>query len=211
MARARDAGAGPGDDPLNIDLDSTICDTYGLAKEGAQRHNYTGQRGYHPLLAITAGTGDVLMSRLRKGRANTVRGPAHFLRETVGRMRYAGSTGQLTVRADSGFYTHAIVAICRKTKVRFSITVRQHAQLRNLIEAIPETDWTPIPYWMEGATDVAEAEYTPFRSEPDAAPVRLIVRRVKPTLGSQPVLFANCQGRRQGVPLRRREIVPLVR
>ena len=191
MARARDAGAGPGDDPLNIDLDSTICDTYGLAKEGAQRHNYTGQRGYHPLLAITAGTGDVLMSRLRKGRANTVRGPAHFLRETVGRMRYAGSTGQLTVRADSGFYTHAIVAICRKTKVRFSITVRQHAQLRNLIEAIPETDWTPIPYWMEGATDVAEAEYTPFRSEPDAAPVRLIVRRVKPTLGSQPVLFAN--------------------
>ena len=82
LARAWAAGAGPGDDPLTIDLDSTVCETYGLAKEGAQRHNYAGQRGYHPLLAVAAGTGDVLMDRLRQGRANTARGTAHFLRET---------------------------------------------------------------------------------------------------------------------------------
>ena len=131
------------------------------------------------------------MARLRKGRANTARGAAHFLRVTVSRVRYAGATGLLTVRADSGFYTHAIVAVCRDKKVRFSITIRQHQTLRNLIEAIPETDWTPIPYWMEGAADVAETEYTPFGSEPDAVPVRLIVRRVKPTPGSQLALFAT--------------------
>ena len=57
LARAWAAGAGPGDGPLTIDLDSTICETYGLFKEGARRHGYTGQRGYHPLLAIAAGTG----------------------------------------------------------------------------------------------------------------------------------------------------------
>ena len=74
LARAWAAGAGPGDGPLTIDLDSTICETYGLAKEGARDHGYTGQRGYHPLLAVAAGTGDVLMSRLREGRANTARG-----------------------------------------------------------------------------------------------------------------------------------------
>ena len=170
LARAWAAGAGPGDGPLTIDLDSTICETYGLAKEGARHHGYTGKRGYHPLLAVAAGTGDVLMFRLREGRANTARGAAHFLRETVGRVRHAGAKGQLTVRADSGFYTHAVVAVCRKTKVRFSITIRQRASLRNLIEAIPEVDWTPIPYWMDGAADVAEATYTPFRSKPDAAP-----------------------------------------
>ena len=28
-------------------------------------------------------------------------------------------------------------------------------------EAIPEAEWTPIPYWMEGAADVAETDYTP--------------------------------------------------
>ena len=191
LARAGAAEAGQGDDPLAIDLDSTVCETYGLGMEGAQRHNYAGQRGYHPLLAIDAGTGDVLMARLRQGRANTARGAAYFLRETVGRVRYAGATGQLTVRADSGFYNRAIVAVCRAMKVRFSITVRQHQSLRNLIEAIPEADWTPIPHWMEGAADVAETTYTPFQSEPDAVPVQLIVRRVKPTTGSQLALFAN--------------------
>ena len=185
LARAWAAGAGPGDGPLTIDLDSTICETYGLAKEGARHHGYTGKRGYHPLLAWPPAPGDVLMSRLREGRSNTARGAAHFLRETVGRVRHAGAKGQLTVRTDSGFHTHAVVAVCRKTKVRFSITIRQRASLRNLIEAIPEADWTPIPYWMDGAADVAETAYTPFQSEPDAAPVRLIVRRVKPTPGSQ--------------------------
>ena len=191
LARAWAAGAGPGDAPLTIDLDSTICETYGLAKEGARRHGYTGTRGYHPLLAIAAGTGEVLMARLREGRANTARGAAHFLGETVGRVRYGGARGQLTVRADSGFYTHAVVALCRQLDVRCSITIRQHASLRKPIEAIPEQEWTPIPYWMDGAADVAETTYTPFQAEPDAAPVRLIVRRVKPTPGSQLALFAT--------------------
>ena len=195
LARAWAAGAGPrslnNHGPLTIDLDSTICETYGLFKEGTCHHGYTGRRGYHPLLAIAAGTGDVLMARLRAGRANTARGAAHFLRETVSRVRYAGATGQLIMRADRGCYTHAIVAVCRKLAVRCSITIRQYAQLRNIIEAIPEADWTPIPYWMDGAADVAETEYTPFESQPDAAPARLIVRRVKPTPGSQLALFAT--------------------
>ena len=90
------------------------------------------------------------MSRLREGRANTARGAAHFLRETVGRVRYGGARGQLTVRADSGFYAHTVAA-CREMDVRFSITIRQRASLRDLIEAIPEEDlpfptgWTAPP------------------------------------------------------------------
>ena len=95
------------------------------------------------------------------------------------------------MRADSGFYTHGVVKVCRKTDVRFSITVRLRQNLRNLIEAIPEADWRLIPYWMEGAADVAETEYTPFQSQTGAAQVRLIVRRVRPTPGSQLALFAN--------------------
>jgi Transposase DDE domain group 1 len=154
LARAWAAGAGPGAGPLTIDLDSTICETYGLAKEGALHHGYTGVRGYHPLLAVAAGTGDVLMARLREGRANTARGAAHFLTETIGRVRDAGASGALTVRADSGFYAHAVVAVCRTMDVRFSITIRQHRSVRRLIEAIPEEDWVPISYWIAGGADV---------------------------------------------------------
>ena len=118
LGGAWQAGAGPGDGPLTIDLDSTICETYGLAKEGARHHGYTGKRGCHPLLAVAAGTGDVLMARLHEGRANTARGAAHFLRETVSRVRYGGASGHLTMRADSGFYTRAVVAVCRRMDVR---------------------------------------------------------------------------------------------
>ena len=191
LARAWAAGAGPGEAPFTIDLDSTVCETYGFAKEGAQRPGYTGARGYHPLLAVAAGTGDVLMARLRGGRAYSGRGAAHFLQETVGRVRDAGANGQLTVRADSGFYSRAVVAACREMDVRFSVTIRQHPKLRRLIEAIPEQEWTPIPYWLEGGADVSETTYTPFAHAPDAVPVRLIVRRVRPTPGSQLALFAT--------------------
>ena len=37
LARAWAAGAGPGSEPFTIDLDSTICDTYGLADPVAKR------------------------------------------------------------------------------------------------------------------------------------------------------------------------------
>jgi Transposase DDE domain group 1 len=191
MARAWAAGAGPGSEPLTIDLDSTICETYGLQKQGALHHGYTHVRGYHPLLAIAAGTADVLMARLREGRAHSGRSAGHFLRETVSRVRYAGATGQLTMRADSGFYAHSVVAMCRRLGVRYSITIRQHRSVRALIEAIPETAWTPIPYWIAGGADVAETTYTPFKGEKDAVPVRLIVRRVRPTPGSQLALFVT--------------------
>jgi Transposase DDE domain group 1 len=174
LARAWGAGAGPGAAPFTIDLDSTICETYGLKKEGALHHGYTKVRGYHPLLAVAAGTGDVLMARLREGRANTVRGAAHFLRETIGRVRGAGATGELTLRADSGFYAHAVVETCRKMDVRFSITIRMSPALHALIDAIPDDAWTPIPYWLAGGADVAETTYTP----------RSLARRMRSRSGS---------------------------
>lgn len=95
------------------------------------------------------------------------------------------------MRPDSGFYPHAIVAVCRRIKVRFSITVRLHQSLRGIIEAIPADQLRPIPYWMDGAADVAEISYTSFKNEPGAAPEMLVVRRVKPTPDSQLALFAR--------------------
>ena len=111
----------------------------------------TGARGYHPLLAIAAGTGEVLMSRLREGRANTARGAAHFLRGRWGGCATAGPGDDS--RCGPTAVAHTVVAACPEMDVRFSITIRQpffqRASLRDLVEAIPE-DWTPIPYWMDG-------------------------------------------------------------
>ncbi len=74
--------------------------------------------------------------------------------------------------------------------VRYSITIRQHRSVRRLIEAIPEEAWTPIPYCSMVGPTYPETTYTPFADQKDAVPVRLIVRRVRPTPGSQLALFA---------------------
>ncbi len=102
------------------------------------RDQWAGQGGGAPPwldrptgLSPAAGTVDVLIPRLPEGRANTVRGSGHFLRETVGRVRCAGAGGQLMVLADSGFYARAIVAACREPNVHFSINIRQHGSLRS--------------------------------------------------------------------------------
>jgi hypothetical protein len=183
LARAWHAGAGPGAHPFTIDVDSTICETYGLQKQGGSRFTYTKVRGYHPLLAVAAGTSDVLHSRLRGGPANSGRGAAGFITETFNRVRAAGATGQLTLRADSGFYSGKVVKACRSAEARFSITVRLNRTLRAAIASVSDDGWISIPYWLDGAADVAETSYVPFGKR--ATPVRLIVRRVEPTPGSQ--------------------------
>ncbi len=187
LARAWAAGAGPGGEPVTIDVDSTICETYGLAKQGGV-FGHTKVRGYHPLLAVVAGTGDVVHTRLRGGNANSGRGGGGFLTETFNRIRAAGATGPVTLRADSGFYARRVVDACRRADVRFSITVKLSPPLRQVIADIADDAWRAIPYFLDGA-DVAETTYRPFaKTQPE---LRLIVRRVRPTPGTQLALFVE--------------------
>jgi hypothetical protein len=187
LARAWRAGAGPGDAAVTLDVDSTICETYGLAKQGGV-FGHTKVRGYHPLLAAVAGTGDVVHCRLRGGNANSGRGAKSFLTETFNRLRAAGASGPVTLRADSGFYSRKVVAACRNAEVRFSITVKLSKALHKAIAQIPDDAWRPIPYFLDGA-DVAETSYRPFgKQQPE---LRLIVRRVRPTPGTQLALFVE--------------------
>jgi hypothetical protein len=194
LARTWAAGGGPADlsAPLTIDVDSTICEVYGRSKQGAG-FGYTKVRGYHPQLATCAQTGQVLFHRLRGGSAGAARGATSFLTETVSRVRHAGATGPLTVRADSGFYCQAVLLTARKFDVRFSVTVKHNRRIRAAIAAIDEDAWTPIPYWLSSpdvsGADVAETTYTCFAGTKQALTVRLVVRRVRPTPGSQLALF----------------------
>jgi len=167
-------------------------EVFGRGKQGAA-FGYTKVRGYHPQLATCAQTGQVVFCRLRGGSAGAARGAKSFLTETVSRVRHAGATGTLTVRADSAFYSRAVLSTAGKLDVRFSITARQDRKIRAAIKAIPETAWTPIPYWLSTpevcGADVAETSYRCFAGTRDAIDVRLVVRRVRPTPGSQLALF----------------------
>jgi hypothetical protein len=157
---------------------------YGRGMQGAD-YGYTKVRGYHPQLATLPETGQVIFSRMRGGKAGAARKTKSFLTETVSRLRHTGATGQLTMRADSAFYSRAVISTARTHRVRFSITVRQDKKVRAAIESIGEDAWRPIPYWLStpevSGADVAETSYTCFTHTTDAIEVRLIVRRVRPT------------------------------
>jgi Transposase DDE domain group 1 len=76
LSRAWAAGAGPGDGPLVVDVDSTICEVCGDHKQGAG-YGYTHRLGYHPLLAFRASTGEVLPRPAAQGqRQHRPRHPA---------------------------------------------------------------------------------------------------------------------------------------
>jgi hypothetical protein len=178
LARAWAAGAGPGDGPLTVDVDSTICEVHGYHKQGAC-YGYTHRLGYHPLLATRANTGEVLHTRLRKGSANTARGILRFVDELIARLRRAGACGELTLRMDSGFWSAKLIRRLRRHRVRYPIAVRQTKTIRAAIAAIPEAAWVPIAYQPDGVAQVAETDY---RGD------RLIVRRVR-NHGDQAQLF----------------------
>jgi len=167
LVRAWEAGAGPGDAMLVIDIDSTICEVHGYDKQGAT-YGYTRTRGYHPLLATRADTGEVLHVRLRQGAANTQRGIIRFVEELIARVRRAGAAGPIVLRADSGFWSNRLFKVCRRLDVKFSVTVTRQKPIVELIEGIDEDAWIDIDY--PGIAQVAEVGYRGMR---------LIVRRVR--------------------------------
>ena len=171
LARAVAAGAHPGfSESVTVDIDSTLCETYGLSKDGARGVMRTGLRGYHPLLAVIAGTPDIAgviaHARLRRGRSSDSTSAPLFIKETINRLRAAGAAGEIVLRADSGFYLSDVVTACRNNDVRFSITARMiGTELRNKITSLAESEWTPIDYFLPGA-GVAEFTLTPFATGP---------------------------------------------
>jgi hypothetical protein len=178
LERAWVAGAGPADDPLVIDIDSTICEVAGKHKHGAG-YGYTKVLGYHPILATRADTGEVLHARMRKGQANTQRGARRFIDELVARVRRAGATGKLTVRLDAGFWSNDTITTLNRLDVRYTMAVRTNTKgIAAAIAGIDEAAWQEIDYTPDGQAQVAECAYT-TGSGHRAVTRRLIVRRTR--------------------------------
>ena len=185
-----------------VDIDDTVAQTYGYAKQGAGR-GYTGVKGLNALLAIVSTCSSaplIAAARLRKGSTNSARGAAKLLTDTLAptlgpdtlaTLRRAGASGTVLVRADSAYYSADIVAACRRGGARFSITARLNPAVVKAITGIDAHAWTPIRYpnalfdedeqrWISDA-EVAETVLTAFtgRRKSEHVTARLIVRRVR--------------------------------
>jgi hypothetical protein len=169
IKRAWEMGAGPGAERLVIDIDSFLGEAKGRQKQGASR-GYTGVRGYHPLLATRAGTGEVLHARARKGAANSARGALRFCEELIARVRRAGGAGEILIRADSAFHSNKVIAYLEAKGCLYSIAVKQHKPIAERIASIPDSAWQPVADYPEtGICELAETTY---------GGRRLVVRRV---------------------------------
>jgi hypothetical protein len=186
LRRAWALGAGPGSEPMVVDLDSTICEVHGRHKQGAA-YGYTRVLAYHPVMAVRAGTGEVLHARLRKG--SSLRGAKRFVAELVARARRAGATGELTVRADSGFWNYALIDSLTRLGAHWSVTVAMTKQVREQAEGIPEQRWQPISYPDGGQAEVADTVLAVTNSSRWES-VRLVVRRSRLT-GDQAQLWPD--------------------
>jgi Transposase DDE domain group 1 len=188
----------PGADRFTIvDIDDTVRQTYGYAKQGAAR-GYTGIKGLNALLAIVSTTGSaplIAAARLRKGSTNSARGAAKLLTDVLATVHRCGAGADrhatLLVRADSAYYGHDIIAAARRGGARFSVTARLTPTVVKAITSIDEQAWVAIRYpnaiydedegrWVSDA-EVAETVLTAFtgRRQRDHVTARLIVRRVR--------------------------------
>jgi len=181
LQRAWQAGAGPGDGRLTIDVDSFVGEVFGHAKQGAA-FGYTRKRGYHPILASRAETGEVLHIRLRKGSANTSRGMLRFCDELIARVDRAGASGPKLLRADSGFWSAKTFARLAGAGWSYSIGVRLQPHVRAAIEQIDEAAWQTLDDYPP--TSIAQIAETGLGDQ------RLIVRRVR-TLNAQGELLPS--------------------
>jgi hypothetical protein len=178
-----------------VDLDDTIIEVHGYAKQGAG-FGYTKVRGLNALI-VTVATDQaapvILAQRLRKGCCGSPRGAARIVADalaTLGRLRGPQAAGRVLLRGDSAYYGHAVVNAAIRTGADVSITVRQDKRVKAAIATIAEDAWTPIEYtdaifdettsrWISRA-EVAEIPFVAFTSKnkTDQVPGRLIVRRI---------------------------------
>jgi hypothetical protein len=166
---------------LVIDVDSFVGGVHGYDKQGAA-FGYTRRRGYHPMLASRADTGEVLHVRLRKGSANTARGALRFVEELIARVTRAGATGSKPFGADSGFWNKKLIARLQKAGWQYSIGVRMQAWVPDAIARIPGGDWQPLEdYPDDGESQIAQTM---------VGPQRLVVRRTR-LVGPQAELWPD--------------------
>jgi Transposase DDE domain group 1 len=180
LVRAWQAGAGPGEGRLVVDVDSFVGEVCGRLKQGAA-YGYTRLLGYHPLLAARADSREVLHIRLRKGSANTQKGILRFTEELIARVARAGASGVKLLRADSGFWNTKVFTRLEQAGWQYSIGVRLQKGIREAVEAIPEDAWQTIAYPEEGEAQIAETRH---------GGRRLIVRRTR-LLGAQAQLWPD--------------------
>jgi hypothetical protein len=117
----------------------------------------------------------VLHVRFRKGAANTQRGMSRFCDELIARVRRAGATGPVLLRADSGFWNTKVFDKLHARGWQFSIGVRMTKPVGALVVKIPEDVWTRLEDYPEpGEAQISNTATGPPTRDPLTSPSRSV-------------------------------------
>lgn len=117
-----------------IDLDSSTKDTCGH-QEGVGKH-YKNGKGHHPLYAFLFETKEFLHGYLRPGDTYTGNNAVGFIYECLARLPH--TIRMITLRADSGFFSEALMILLEKLGHKYVIAAKLYATLLNWIVQIPD-------------------------------------------------------------------------
>jgi hypothetical protein len=176
-----------------VDVDDTIIEVHGHAKQGAG-FGYTRVRGLNALLATVTTSSCaplVVAQRLRKGGCGSPRGAKRLVGDAVKQARrLLGANAPILVRMDSAYYGRDAIHAAITGGAHVSVTVRATSPVKAAIAGIGDDAWTTIKYpdaifdestgtWISRA-EVAEVPFTAFASKKkaDRVPGRLVVRRI---------------------------------
>ncbi|MCQ3804570.1 MAG: transposase [Acidimicrobiia bacterium] len=98
--------------------------------------------------------------------------------ETVNRVRRAGATGPITIRADKGFWSHKTVRKLEDMGVEWFIAIPMYSNVKQAIGHLDDTDWVDIGYTPDGVAQVAETTIV-TKIDKTEHTVRLIIRRTR--------------------------------
>jgi hypothetical protein len=117
---------------LTIDVDSLPVEVEGH-QEGSAYNGHYHCRCFHPLVATSAETGDLLEARLRPGNAHTADGSSEFILPLPERIERLYSV-TVSLRCDAGFPDPELLDGLESSRRRYVLRIRNNAVLDRMAE-----------------------------------------------------------------------------
>ena len=164
-----------------LDLDATVIESH---KREARTH-YLGGRGYQPTAVLWAEQDLVVADQFRDGNV-----PAGMQTREVARRAVAAVpewVRERYFRGDSACYDEALLKYLVGEGIGFTISADMTSELRREFVR-PDLRWARLEDRSSESVDLAEVEFTPGIWRKDAAPLRYVALRIRPT---QAMLFGD--------------------
>ena len=137
-----------------VDLDSLPIKVHGR-QPGSKWNGYFKATGYHPLVASSGETGDLLDARLREGSAHTAEGGMEFVLAVLDRVE-RHCCRKAVVRMDAGYPAEPLMRALEDRRTPYVARIKANSVLDELAE--PGVDEAVLAAWDEEGEEGDERE-----------------------------------------------------